>query len=34
MVRKPATLESDIEHQMQKGKILDEDRRLFLRQAE
>jgi hypothetical protein len=34
MVRKPVAIEHEIEHQNQKSKILEEDRRLFMRQAE
>lgn len=34
MVRKAATIDSEMDHQTQKNKMLDEDRRLFLRQAE
>ena len=34
MVRKAGTIENEIEHQNQKNKMLEEDRRLFLRQAE
>jgi hypothetical protein len=33
MVRKAATIDSEMDHQNQKNKMLDEDRRLFLRQA-
>lgn len=32
--RKPINIDYEIEHQSQKSKILDEDRKNFLRQAE
>ena len=34
MVRKAGTIENEMEHQQQKNKMLEEDRRLFLLQAE
>jgi hypothetical protein len=34
MVRKAGTIDNEMEHQNQKNKMLEEDRRLFLRQAE
>lgn len=34
MLRKAGTVEGELEHQSQKNKMLEEDRRLFLRQAE
>lgn len=34
MVRKAGTIENELDHQAQKNKMLDEDRRLFLLQAE
>lgn len=33
MVRKAGTVENELEHQAQKNKMLEEDRRLFLLQA-
>jgi hypothetical protein len=34
LTRKPVKIDFEIEHQSQKCKILDEDRKNFLRQAE
>ncbi len=34
MIRKNGTIETEMQHQVQKNKMLDDDRRLFLRQAE
>ena len=34
MVRKAGTIDNEMEHQSQKNKMLEEDRRLFLLQAE
>jgi hypothetical protein len=34
MVRKAVTIDNEMDHQSQKNKMLDEDRKLFLRQAE
>lgn len=34
MVRKAGTIDNEMDHQNQKNKMLEEDRRLFLLQAE
>lgn len=34
MIRKIGTIDNEMQHQNQKNKMLDDDRRLFLRQAE
>jgi Arc/MetJ family transcription regulator len=34
MSRKPINIDQELDHQTQKSKILDEDRKNFLRQAE